>query len=342
MRLIERCDALRGVVVELLGLSRLMRRSPVFEVAAPPPGGPPDAAAAEITVIVPSFQHEQYIEHALRSILQQSHQAYKILVVDDASTDATVARARSVVDARITILVNPRNVGLGSSLTSALTAVDTPLVAILNSDDLYHPDRLQRCCERLQSDQSLQVVATAIELMDSRGRRLDAANVSRLLDGLRIFHWIRWYDGVRRTTADAQQPFLGLLQHNSLLTSSNVVGRTDFLRRHADRLAGLLYCLDWHLFLAAAADGQLGLLTEPLLGYRLHTSNTVWFDDTSRPAYEDEVQRVAAEAVSARIAALPPGERPEALADIALRLRYNDAIDPGEVDNLLANLPDDQ
>ncbi len=91
-----------------------------------------------------------------------------------------------------------------------------------------------------------------------------------------------------------------LLERNFLVTSSNIVARTDFLRRHADRLRGLKYCLDWQVFLDAAAADALVVVPEPLLGYRLHGTNTVWFDEVSRTAYRLEVNRVIAEALRQR------------------------------------------
>ncbi len=103
------------------------------------------AAPPDVTVIVPSYQHGSYIEAALESVLAQTYTAFRVLVVDDGSPDDTVARARRFDDPRLRVEVNAVNVGLGDSVLRALESVDTPYVALLNSDDLFHPDRLERC-----------------------------------------------------------------------------------------------------------------------------------------------------------------------------------------------------
>jgi hypothetical protein len=56
----------------------------------------------------------------------------------------------------------------------------------------------------------------------------------------------------------------------------------------------LEFCVDWHIFLMAALDRRLRYLGDPLLGYRLHQTNTVWFDGERRWRYFLEVNQVMA------------------------------------------------
>ena len=101
--------------------------------------------------------------------------------------------------------------------------------------------------------------------------------------------------GSRARIAEDDTDFLAaLLERNFLVTSSNIVCRTDFLRSRAESLRGLKYCFDWQLFLEAAVDRGLVYLPEELLGYRLHGSNTVWFDEERQAEYGLEVNRVLA------------------------------------------------
>jgi glycosyltransferase involved in cell wall biosynthesis len=290
-------------VPELGGWARSLGldRPPRTEVAVPAPGrntthpsGSPD-----ITVLVPSYGHEEYIEATLESVLAQTYPNYRILVVDDRSTDDTVACARRVTDARVCVDVNATNLGLADSVLAALDRVDTPYVALLNSDDVFHPLRLERCREVLERSPSAQVVATGVVTIDAEGRTLTVDTVRRLFDGRQIADWVQWEADACGVQPDAD--FLAeLLERNFLITSSNVVARTSFLRSCAEALAGLKYCLDWQIFLEAAARDALVLLPEPLLGYRLHGSNTVWFDEVRAVAFTLEVNRVLASALRRR------------------------------------------
>jgi len=319
-------DALRERWVQRLGLHRLIDRPAPFETAGVRAGTASGAGEADITVLIPAFQHERYIGDAVRSVLDQADSRFRILVADDGSTDRTVERARALDDPRVTVTVNAQNVGLGRSLVAALEHVDTPFVALLNSDDVYHPQRLSRCREVLVSEPRLRAVATGIMLIDARGRRLTPGDASRLIDGRRIFHWVQWY-GRTQAGQDREALFLRLLRHNVLLTSSNIVCHTSFLREHSTALAELRYCVDWHLFLTAAATDRLGYLPEPLLAYRLHAGNTVWFSPRTRPAYSAEVNRVATRAIRDYLGTLSPSNVETAKRDIASAVAANTELD---------------
>ena len=284
---------------DTLGLLHDRGRKRPFAVGAAQPAASP----ADVTVLIPSYRHGHFLEETLRSVLAQGYGGFRVVVADDRSPDDTVEVARSVDDDRIDVRVNEQNVGLGNSVLQALETIDTPYVALLNSDDLFHPDRLARCRDALEADANVQLVTTGITLIDQNGGQLTPKNASLVLDGKKVFDWVHWFD---RVTPPADLPqdelFAALLERNFLVTSSNLVARTDWLRAQADSLKSLKYCLDWQLFLQAALEGTLHHLHEPLIAYRLHATNTVWFREGRRWSYYLEVNRVAAEAIQRFVA----------------------------------------
>jgi glycosyltransferase involved in cell wall biosynthesis len=285
-----------GPWAEQLGLLHDKVRRRPFAVGKPQK--PKRGAKADLTVLIPSFRHGQYIEETLRSVLAQSYPNIRIVVADDCSTDDTVERARSIDDPRLEVRVNETNLGLGNSVLKALESIDTPYVALLNSDDLFHPDRLARCREVLAGDASAQLVTTGMFLVDGNGGQLTPTNASLVVDGRQVYDWVHWYDRAKLAENVPQERlFQALLERNFLVTSSNLVARTEWLRGQARALRSLKYCLDWQLFLEAALEGSLRHVHEPLLAYRLHATNTVWFREGRRWSYYLEVNRVAAEAL---------------------------------------------
>ena len=250
--------------------------------------------AARITVIIPSYNHKAFIGEAIRSVLGQTRTDFELLIVDDASQDGTINEAEKIKDSRIRVRSNPENLGLGLSLARALDDVDTEFVALLNSDDLFHPLRLERCLAPLDEDTELAVVATALSPLDSSGRILSATNSSPVFDGPQIYQWLRWYDE-HACMKEPPSDLLGaLLERNFLITTSNLVSRTEFLTRHRQSWQDLEFCVDWHIFLTAALDRKLHYLGDTLLGYRLHQTNTVWFDGERRWRYFLEVNQLMA------------------------------------------------
>jgi len=107
----------------------------------------------DVTVIVPCYNNAGTIERAVQSALGQTVPV-KVIVVDDASSDDSVQRARNVApnDPRLVVLVQARNQGPSAARNRAITHADTKWVAILDADDRMHPDRLRRLIEQAESD----------------------------------------------------------------------------------------------------------------------------------------------------------------------------------------------
>lgn len=295
---------------ERLGLDASRHRQAPFGFAPQPP--PATTETPRVTVLVPSYKHEQFVDDAIRSVLAQSLSAFELLIIDDRSPDETVDRALATSDPRVRVAVNATNVGLGNSVLGVLPSIAPPYVALLNSDDVFHPDRLAECIAALDADPECQLVSTGFSLIDSAGAALLRDNVSPLLDTQRVADLVHWFEQRTPDCSDPQTLFRQLLEWNFLATSSNIVCRTDFLRSQESSLRSLKYCLDWQLFLAAAMRRSLRHLPKPLLGYRLHASNTVWFQEGQRWSYTLEVNRVAAQSLRDWLA-------PDASGQIQLR-----------------------
>jgi glycosyltransferase involved in cell wall biosynthesis len=307
-QLLEGCDIPEaGAWTRFLGLDRPRRTGRAIPVRAQPFDGV--RSEPDVTVLVPSYCHEAFIEETLASVLGQTHSTFRLLVLDDCSLDATVQSAGRIQDSRLQIDVNERNLGLGNTVLRALDRITTPYVALLNSDDLFQSERLERCLDRLNGAGHVQVVATGVLPIDTAGCCLTPETVRRLFDGPRVADWIEWFSVARRLDAGADL-LSELLERNFLVTTSNIVCRTEFLHRHRPLLAGLKYCFDWQVFLLAAIEGSLEHMSEDLLGYRLHPANTVWFDEVRHTEYVFEVNRVLAATLRRLLRCVSSSSRP--------------------------------
>lgn len=101
--------------------------------------------AIEVSVVIPCFDAEATIGPCIDSVLAQSFEDFEILVVDDGSADATVARLSDYDDSRIRIIklgansgspAVPRNVGIREAQGA--------WIAFLDADDLWHPQKLEK------------------------------------------------------------------------------------------------------------------------------------------------------------------------------------------------------
>lgn len=114
-----------------------------------------------VSVIVPCFNHAGYIGRALDSILEQTHQNFEIIVVDDASSDASLKVVDAYADPRIRVIRLPRNVGGASALNIGIQQARGEYVALLNSDDMWAAEKLAQQLEVLRDEPATSAVFTA-------------------------------------------------------------------------------------------------------------------------------------------------------------------------------------
>ncbi len=93
----------------------------------------------EYSVVIPAFNAEKYIEQTLQSLLMQTVRAREIIVVDDGSTDRTAVIAAQYHHS--VKVISTANQGAGSATSQGLNQVSSDIVALIDSDDLWHPNK---------------------------------------------------------------------------------------------------------------------------------------------------------------------------------------------------------
>jgi CDP-glycerol glycerophosphotransferase len=106
---------------------------------------------ARISVVVPIYDVEDYLEDCLRSIAGQTHDDLEVVMVDDGSTDASAAIAERFArhDPRFTLIRQP-NAGLGAARNTGLDAASGEYLAFADSDDVLPPDAYERLLSTLE------------------------------------------------------------------------------------------------------------------------------------------------------------------------------------------------
>ncbi|MBD2435780.1 glycosyltransferase family 2 protein [Nostoc sp. FACHB-110] len=98
----------------------------------------------EVSVIIPAYNTEAYLAKAIESALGQTLENIEVIVVDDASTDKTLEVAKSFNDKRLKVLANEKNLGAAEARNRALRVAKGKWIAVLDSDDWYAPERLEK------------------------------------------------------------------------------------------------------------------------------------------------------------------------------------------------------
>ena len=97
-----------------------------------------------VSIVMPAYNVAQYLGDAVRSVLAQTFDDFELLIVDDGSTDATpaIARTHAAADRRVRVLQKP-NGGISSARNAAMGVAQGGLIAILDGDDLWEPGYLE-------------------------------------------------------------------------------------------------------------------------------------------------------------------------------------------------------
>jgi glycosyltransferase involved in cell wall biosynthesis len=225
-----------------------------------------------ISVVVPSYNHRNFVGEAIVSAQSQSHRPLELIVIDDGSTDGSFEHIKDKWGQAVTHLARRDNRGAHATLNDAIAIARGEWISILNSDDVYAPKRIERLLE-FASRGEYDLVFSDVSFCDERGP-------------LAADHKAVQSHGRTTTIAGRGSIEQALLRGNFTLTTSNLmIRRTTFDAIGAFR--PFRYCHDWDFLLRAIGHARFGWLREPLLSYRLHPANTIRESDPWRHITEN-------------------------------------------------------
>jgi glycosyltransferase involved in cell wall biosynthesis len=122
-----------------------------------------------VSIIIASYNHQEYITEAIQSVLDQTFQDFEIVIVDDASTDGTVKEIRKFNDSRIKLFCSEKNEGQFATVRKGIEISSGKYIAILNSDDAFFPEKLEKQVHFLDENPSFGAVFSYAQLIDDDG-----------------------------------------------------------------------------------------------------------------------------------------------------------------------------
>jgi hypothetical protein len=226
-----------------------------------------EAAALAATVVLCTYNGVRYLPAQLDSLLAQRRLPDRIVIADDASTDATwallgefAARAgeRGI---EVDLRRNPANLGYLRNFEAALQRAGDGVVFLCDQDDVWHANKIGDFLESFRRRPALTVLHGDSRLVDGEGRDLG----QRMFQTLEVADW-------ELAAVHAGRGFDVLLRRN-IVTGATMAMRRDLLGRALPIPDGWVH--DEWLALIAAATGEIDCIEAPTIDYRQHGGNQI-------------------------------------------------------------------
>jgi glycosyltransferase involved in cell wall biosynthesis len=124
----------------------------------------------KVSVIIPAYNHAPFVGPAIRSVLSQTYQDFEIIITDDGSRDKTVEVIQGIKDQRIMLFCFSKNRGTALAVQNCLDHSRGEYIALLNSDDIFLPKKLENQVAFLDAHPDTDAVFTRFQFIDAAGK----------------------------------------------------------------------------------------------------------------------------------------------------------------------------
>jgi glycosyltransferase involved in cell wall biosynthesis len=219
----------------------------------------------KISVIMPAYNHERYVGEAIESVLNQSFKDFEFIIINDGSTDNTGKVITSYKDHRIKYFEQD-NQDAYNAINKGVGFANGEYIALINSDDKYHPERLSTLVAEAEKH-GAKFIVTSMWLIDS-----DSVVIENEMNA-----WHTWYKNLLSVYQISGSLIETMLTGNITVTSSNFFYKSDIIKECGE-FKPFRYCHDYDFALEALFRYNTGfrfLVNDKLLYYRVHDKNTI-------------------------------------------------------------------
>ena len=248
----------------------------------------------DVSVIIPTFERRELVQRAIRSVLAQSSGRHEIIVVDDGSTDGTSELLEQIYGQTIRV-IRQENAGVSAARNTGMRLATAPLIALLDSDDVWHADKTRLQMAWMQAHPDHGMVLCDVRRIEEDGSEIDVFRRREVIpqDGWVLGAILRNPSLVPASTMFRREVF------------TDVGGFDETLRTAED--------IDFHL--RVASRWQIGVVERALVDAMRGHEGLSMSDHT----YDDYLHVIERTMATPAAAAVPAGVRRRALAEVYAR-----------------------
>jgi glycosyltransferase involved in cell wall biosynthesis len=212
----------------------------------------------KVSVIIRTYNRAYIVAEAIESALNQTYGDYEVLVVDDGSTDNTPEVVQGFKDPKLRCIRHERNRGVGAACNTGVAQAQGELIAFLDSDDLWKPEKLERQVACMVRHPEVDAVFSDVEIIE------ETTTIPSLIALMRSFSKLLAKDRKQQEYVfSARQLYLCLLEEVPIKPTVLLVKREIFQKVGLFDLTAL-GCEDWEFLLRLAYMACFGYVDAPL------------------------------------------------------------------------------
>lgn len=229
-----------------------------------------------ISVSMCTYNGSKFVEEQLRSILNQTVPVDEICIGDDNSTDDTISiieRIAKETNSNIKVVVNKPNFGCNANFDKTINRCTGDIIFFSDQDDIWMPNKVETILDYFEKNPQKEVVFTNGCFIDEDSKQ---------------FTEKKMFDAVSLKPSTIKQMVTYGLILEVLIVHNRATGATMAIRKSfvgqynirdvEARKPGDVY-FDHIISLAAASQNKLGIITEPLIKYRIHSNQSIGFSN---------------------------------------------------------------
>ena len=207
-----------------------------------------------VSVVMANYNtEEEYLRSAIESILNQTYSNFEFIIIDDGSTNDSVSIIESYDDERIVLVKNSENIGVTKSKNKGLDICHGEFMAVMDSDDISMPNRLEKQIKYLREHENVIVCGTGVECIGDWEKRRPNKIICPTIEDRESYR-IHLLFGNRP-----------LIIHPSAMLNRKLM--LEYSVRYDD---SLLFAQDYKLWVSCSQVADCVILPEILLKYRVH------------------------------------------------------------------------
>ena len=220
----------------------------------------------KISVLIPSYNHENYIKEAIESVLNQTFQDFELIIIDDGSTDKTVDKIKEFDDERIQLYVFEKNQGAPNAINNCIKRAKGEYIAYISSDDVWELDKLEKQVNFMEKNPSIDVLFTKVSFIGENSEILDENS-----SNVELYNFYKdIFDKNNRSREEWLKRFFlkgNCICHPSILIKKEIY---DIVGLYDERLANLP---DFDMWVRICFNHDIYILDEKLVRFRIRDND---------------------------------------------------------------------